>query len=343
MIHSALELYDTTLDAKEFQVFDLNFIIINWNTRQLLLDCIKSIYETVIDLRYLIQVVDNGSNDDSVKAVHEQFPQVSVIENQENRGFAAAVNQVLRENTALYSVLLNTDTLLHKDAIQVMYSFMERHNNVGIAGAQLQKPDGTRQHSYDNHPTLATELFNKSLLRWLFPSRYPSKKQAITQPLEVESVIGACMMIRNDAVRHVGKLDEDYFFFLEETDWCYRMQKAGWKVYHLPDAWITHLGGQSKKKAPWQSQIEYCRSLYIFFKKNRSTFSYTMIRIVYVVKIMVNLAANLMGNLSVLFLNKKLRYRLSTYFKLFLWHLLLCPDWMGLKPVKNKRRENHSQ
>ena len=85
--------------------------------------------------------------------------------------------------------------------------------------------------------------------------------------MEVESVIGACMMIRNEAIKNVGKLDEDYFFFLEETDWCYRMQKAGWKVYHVPEARIIHLGGQSKKMAPWQSQIEYCRSLYIFFKK----------------------------------------------------------------------------
>ncbi|MDN3513754.1 MAG: glycosyltransferase family 2 protein [Candidatus Brocadia sp.] len=316
---------------------DLNFIIVNWNTRELLLDCIRSIYATVTGLGYHIHVTDNGSWDDSVKAVHQQFPQVHVIENRENRGFAAAVNQALEENTALYSVLLNTDTILRKDAIQIMHSFMEQQKDAGIVGAQLQKPDGTRQHSYDNHPTLATELFNKSLLRWFFPSRYPSKKQSIMHPVEVESVIGACIMVRNEAVRHVGKLDEDYFFFLEETDWCYRMQKAGWKVYHVPDARVVHLGGQSKKMAPWQSQVEYCRSLYIFFKKNRSTFSYIMLRILYLLKIILNLTANANANLFVLFQNKKLRYRLSIYGKLFLWHLLLCPDWMGLKPVENKR------
>lgn len=315
---------------------DLSFIIVNWNTRQLLIDCISSIYATVTGLSCQISVIDNGSEDDSVKAVHDQFPRVLAIENKENRGFAAAVNQVLDKNTAIYSVLLNTDTLLQKDAIQVMYSFMEQHKDVGIVGAQLQKPDGTRQHSYDNYPTLATELFNKSLLRWLFPKKYPSKKQPIIQPMEVESIIGACMMIRNEAIRDVGKLDEDYFFFLEETDWCYRMQKAGWKVYHVPDARIIHLGGQSKKKAPWQSQVEYCRSLYIFFKKNRSAFSYTIIRMLYLIRIILNLAVNLAGNLFVLFQNKKLRYRLSIYYKLFLWHLLLCPDWMGLKPIKNK-------
>ncbi len=315
---------------------DLDFIIVNWNTRQLLLDCLHSIHSTVTDISYQIYVVDNGSIDDSVKAVREQFPQVIVVENQENKGFAAAVNQALGKNAATYSVLINTDTLLHKNAIRVMYSFMNQRKDVGIAGAQLEKPDGTRQHSYDNYPALATELFNKSLLQWLFPYRYPSKKQSIVQPMEVESVIGACMMIRNEAIKNVGKLDEDYFFFLEETDWCYRMQKAGWKVYHVPEARIIHLGGQSKKMAPWQSQIEYCRSLYIFFKKNRSRMSYRVFRTFYLVKILINFTANLISNIFVLFQHRKMRYRLSIYAMLLGWHLLLCPDWMGLKPAKNK-------
>lgn len=320
----------------------LNFIIVNWNTRQLLIDCIRSICTTVTDISYHIHVVDNGSVDDSVKAVHDQFPLVIVIENPENRGFAAAVNQALKNNIAkyAYSVLLNTDTLLQKGAIQAMYSFMEQHKDAGITGAQLQKPDGTRQHSYDNYPTLATELLNKSLLRWFFPEKYPSKKTQATQPVEVESVIGACMMIRNRAIEDVGKLDEDYFFFLEETDWCYRMQKAGWKVYHIPDARVIHLGGQSKKRAPWQSQVEYCRSLYTFFRKNRSAFSYIMLRTFYLAKITLNFTANIAGNIFVFFQNEKLRYRLLIYYKLFLWHLLLCPDRMGLKPVKNTRQLN---
>src|SRR3989337_2397871 len=127
---------------------DLHFILVNWNTKQLLLNCINSIYATVADLKYQITVVDNGSVDDSVKAVRERFPQVVVIENVANRGFAAAVNQVLGKNAATYSVLINTDTLLHKNAIRVMYSFMEQHKDVGIAGAQLEKADGPSKHSY---------------------------------------------------------------------------------------------------------------------------------------------------------------------------------------------------
>src|SRR3990172_4199243 len=155
---------------------DLHFILVNWNTKQLLLNCINSIYATVADFKYQITVVDNGSVDDSVRAVHERFPQVVVIENVENRGFAAAVNQALEKNIVTYRVLLNTDTLLYKDAINLMYSFMEEHKDVGIVGAQLQKPDGAKQNSYDNYPSLATELFNKSLLQLLFPHKYVSKK-----------------------------------------------------------------------------------------------------------------------------------------------------------------------
>lgn len=318
-------------------MFDLSFIIVNWNTSQLLINCIESIYTTVIGLRYQIYVVDNGSEDDSVRAVHERFPRVVVIENKENRGFAAAVNQALRENIATYSVLLNTDTILQKNAIHVLYSFLERHKDVGVAGAQLQKLDGTQQHSYDNYPTLALVFFNKSLLQWFFPSKYPSKKQTITQPIKVESVVGACFLIRNDALKHVGKLDEDYFFFLEETDWCYRMQKEGWKVCYVPEAKVIHLGGQSRKRAPWQSQIEYCRSLYLFFKKNRHAVSYILLRTLYFIRIWINLVINFIGNLFVLFLIRKLRYRLSLYARLLMWHLLLCPDWMGLKRINNKK------
>ncbi len=310
---------------------DLSFIIVNWNTRQLLIDCIHSISSTVAGLTYRIWVVDNGSVDGSVHAVRERFPHVAVIENGENLGFAAAVNRALGNNGADYSILLNTDAVLLEGAISTLHTFMEQHRDVGIAGAQLQRPDGAKQHSYDNYPTLATELFNKSILRWLFPGKYPGKRQTYTRPAEVESVIGACLMIRNEAVRQIGKLDEDYFFFLEETDWCYRMRKAGWRVMHVPDARVVHLGGESKKKAPWQSQIEYCRSLYLYFKKNGTALSYLAFRVLYPVKITINLAANVIGNVLVLFLNRKLRYRLSTYAMLFWWHLLLCPGWMGLK------------
>ena len=138
-------------------------------------------------------------------------------------------------------------------------------------------------------------------------------------------------MVRKEAIDEVGFLDEDYFIFLEETDWCFRMNKKGWKVYHVPDARVFHLSGHSKKKTPWESQIEYYKSLYKFFRKNRGTVSYLTIRILKPCKIFINLLLNILGNLITLFQNAKLRSRLLKYYKLLMWHLLLCPDSMGIQ------------
>ena len=316
---------------------DLCIIIVNWNTKDLLLKCIASVYESDTDCIIKICVVDNGSKDDSVVAVHSRYSGVHVIENRENKGFAAAVNQAITAISPKYYVLLNTDAILEKNTLRILYAFMESNNDAGIAGVQLLKPNGMKQNSFDNYPTLASELLNKSLLRWLFPDKYMSKKRVITQPIEIESVIGACIMVRNEAIKKTGKLDEGYFFFLEETDWCYRMKNAGWRVWHVPDARVIHLGGESKRKAPWQSQIEYCRSLYLFFKKNYSREVYITFRILYVMKILFNLIINSAGNGIVMFLSRKLRYRLTIYCRLFQWHVLLCPDWMGLRSAKPRK------
>jgi len=129
----------------------------------------------------------------------------------------------------------------------------------------------------------------------------------------------------------VGVLDEDYFIFLEETDWCFRMNKKGWKVYHVPDAEVFHLSGHSKKRTPWRSQIEYYISLYKFFRKNRAPLSYLTLRILKPCKIFINLILNILGNLITLFQKEGLRNRMLKYYKLFVWHLLMCPDSMGIQ------------
>jgi GT2 family glycosyltransferase len=201
----------------------------------------------------------------------------------------------------------------------------------GIAGAQLLNDDGSKQNSIDNFPSLETEVFNKSILRFFFPNKYPGKSRSYQSPIEVDSVIGACMMVREEAMEEVGIFDEDYFVFLEETDWCFRMQKKGWKVYHVPDARVIHLSGHSKRKSPWESQIEYYKSLYKFFRKNREIVPYIVLRILKPFKILINLILNVFGNLITLFQNERLRNRLFKYHKLLIWHILLCPDSMGIR------------
>ncbi|MBM4309106.1 MAG: glycosyltransferase family 2 protein, partial [Deltaproteobacteria bacterium] len=185
-------------------------------------------------------VVDNGSMDGSVEAVRVGFPEAIVIQNSTNLGFAQANNQALRLAKGKYILLLNPDTQVKEGAIETLKVFMDNHPKAGAVGAQLLNSDGSKQNSIANFPSLATELLNKSLLRWLFPDRFPGKERDYNEPIEVESVIGACMMVRREAIEQVGLLDEDYFLFLEETDWCYRMKKAGWKVYHVPQADVYH-------------------------------------------------------------------------------------------------------
>ncbi len=310
---------------------DISFIIVNWNTRDVILECLDSIYKTVRGINFEIYVVDNNSTDGSGEAIKEGFPDARLIENRTNTGFAHANNQALSIMNGRFAVLLNPDAILQEGAVKTLLSFMKDCPEAGIAGVQLLNRDGSRQNSIDNFPSLETEILNKSILRFFFPGKYPGKSRHYHKPVEVDSVIGACMMVRKEAMDGVGIFDEDYFIFLEETDWCFRMYRKGWKVYHVPDARVLHISGHSKRKTPWKSQIEYYKSLYRFFRKNRDTVSYLILRILKPCKIFINLILNLSGNMLTLFQNEGLRNRLIKYQKLLIWHLLLCPDNMGIQ------------
>ena len=295
------------------------------------MDCLNSIYKTVKDIDLEIYVVDNNSTDGSQPAVKKEFPDVRLIENETNTGFAHANNQALSIMQGKFAVLLNSDAVLKENSINKLLAFMTGNPSAGIAGVQLLNDDGSRQNSIDNFPSTETEIFNKSILRLFFPGKYPSKNISYKDPIEVDSVIGACMIVRREAMDEVGVFDEDYFIFLEETDWCFRMNKKGWKVYHVPDAEVFHLSGHSKKRTPWRSQIEYYISLYKFFRKNRTPLSYLTLRVLKPCKIFINLILNIFGNLITLFQKEALRNRLLKYYKLFIWHLLMCPDSMGIQ------------
>jgi len=309
---------------------DVSIIIVNWNTRELLLNCLSSVFATAAGLTYETIVVDNGSQDGSSRAVEEQFPLATIIQNTVNRGFAQANNQALARATGRYLLLLNSDAVLTEGSLQGLVTFMDRTPRAGIAACQYINPDGSKQNSFDNFPTLATELLNKTLLKMLFPGSYPSKRRNYQGPLEVDSVIGACMLVRADAIKEVGRLDENYFFFMEETDWCFRMRQAGWHIYHLPQVRVYHLQGKSKEKNPAKAWIEYYRSLYIFFKKNRSSFAYYLLRIGKAFKLIVNTLLVSLGIICTLGRNKGSVRRFHIYGGLLLWHLRGCPKQEGL-------------
>jgi GT2 family glycosyltransferase len=285
--------------------------------------------------RIEVLVVDNGSQDGSGSEVKKRFPFVRLIENDKNLGFARAVNQGLQKASGRYVLLLNPDTQVKNGAIERLMSFMDAHPKAGISGAQLLNSNGSKQNSIANFPSLATELLNKNLLRWLSPERFPGKERNYSEPIEVDSVIGACMMVRREALDQVGFLDEDYFLFLEETDWCYRMKRAGWKIYHNPQVEVYHFQGKSAEAERKRAKVEYYRSRYHFFKKNKGNLQWVILLIGLLIRLGFELLSMAVASVVTFFAIKGWRKKLAIYTYLFWWHLKLCPEDMGLRKQTN--------
>jgi len=305
---------------------------VNLNTRDLLLGSLASIYGTVKN-SFEVFVVDNASSDGSADAVRRAYPEAQIIENRSNLGFARANNQALRLMKGRYACLLNSDAELTEGAIDLMVSFMDLHHDVAVCGGQLLNADSSHQNSIANTPTLLTELTNKSMLRRLMPSRYPGKEASFSAPVEVESIIGALMLVRHEAMDRAGLLDEDFFFFLEETDWCLRFKSAGYRVMHHPEARIYHFQGVSASKRFVRARLEYWRSRYVFFRKHYSGPAYAMLQAGLLLRILVNLTAYLIYVPLTLFLIPKALMRLRLYATLLLWHLLGLPAGWGIAPA----------
>jgi len=299
---------------------DISIIIVNWNTRDLLQNCLESIHKTIRHISYEIICVDNASQDGSVAMLREKYPEVRLIQNEENRGFGAANNQAMRIMTGSYALLLNSDTVLMENAVRELFTFMEAQSDAAMACGQLLNADGGKQNSVASFPNLLILTTNTSLLEYLFPNRYPSKRYTYDKPIEVDSCIGACLLIRRKAIEDVGMFDERYFFFFEETDWAYQMKKAGWKVFHVPTAFIYHFQGQSIGR-DIQSRIAFYRSRYQFFRKWKSRPYFIVVRIVIFLRLCINWLLTSVANIFSLGMNRELRHKFVVYSRLILRHL----------------------
>jgi hypothetical protein len=315
-------------------IMDLSVVIVNWNTRDLVLKCLRSLDAATENLSAEVFVVDNGSTDGSVAAIRQVFPEVVVVPNRRNLGFARANNKALRRARGKYILLLNSDVILRGDTVAALMQFMEETPLAGMAGAQLLNSDGSKQNSFDNFPTLLSEGFNKSLLRILLPRRFPSKRVTTSSPLEVESVIGACVLVRREAIEAVGLLDEGYFFFMEETDWCYRMMENGWRVYIVPRAEAVHVQGATVQTVKGRAKVEYYRSRYLFFRKHRSRLQTGVLVGVLFFKLGVSLVLHGFMCLLTLFQDTKARQKLAVTWTLLSWHILFCPESRGLEDLR---------
>lgn len=288
-----------------------------------MLECLESIYKTVNNITFEVWLVDNASTDKSVEAATNRYPDIKVIQNERNLGFAAANNLAFKQMRGSYALLLNTDATLIGNAAEELFYFMEDHPQVGISCGQLLNTDGSKQNSIANYPSLLSLFCNETLLRILLPKKFPSKRKDYSSPIEVDSCIGACMIVRKKAMDEVGIFDEEYFFFLEETDWAYRMKQSGWGVYFVPSARIIHAQGRSVGSSA-NKKIMFYRSRYYFFKKwNKSSLSIIYTAVYF--RLLVNTLLSLFGVLVTVGLNGGMRRRLNTYFKLILWHFSGCP------------------
>ncbi|MCF7981080.1 MAG: glycosyltransferase family 2 protein [Pseudomonadales bacterium] len=255
---------------------DVSVIIVNWNTRQLLYDCLKSIKDTTKNITYEIIVVDNNSSDDSVEMLAEKFPDVKLIVNGKNLGFAAANNQGIEISQGRYVLLLNSDTILYEGAIEKNVIYADDNPDAAVFGCRvMNSPDNVDMTCFA-FPTLLNLFFSVTGLEQAFKmSRLFGRERMRWWPRDtfrrVDVVTGMYMFVRKKAIDEVGMMDDSFFFYYEETDWCYRFAKAGWKALFNPEAIIMHVGGggQSSSKAAMKMFVQQQKSCLIYYKKHK--------------------------------------------------------------------------
>ncbi len=264
----------------------ISVIVVSYNTRDMLRDCLKSLFENSGGLELEVFVVDNDSKDDSARMVRENFKQVHLIENKTNLGFAAANNQAYERATGQYVILLNPDAYIKPGALENSISFMEDHPECGLCGGRLVNLDGDLDPSARKFPNSLYKFFTLSGLSDRFPSsrifgRGDFKYFDHNSVQEVDWVPGTFTIYRRRMLTQTGLFDERFFIYYEETDLCFRAKKNGWKVFFIPHAEVVHVGGGSARTRKDQkfdtggSQVLKfrMRSEYLYFRKNRGFLS----------------------------------------------------------------------
>jgi N-acetylglucosaminyl-diphospho-decaprenol L-rhamnosyltransferase len=289
---------------------NLSVLIVNYNTRYMLLDCLKSIRETAGDVSIETWVVDNASSDGSAEAVEAKYPGIYISNNDINKGFAGANNQLIPKVSGDILILLNPDTIVLPGAIQALEQVFRTHTDVGIVGPQLLNPDGTLQPSHGKFASLWSEFLFQTFLFKVVSSPFPLGRvvsplqvKAYSRPHRTDWVTGACLAIRRDVVDKIGLLDEGYFMYGEDMDWCWRARQAGFTVLYEPEAKVIHHSRQASRQ-DYRTWIKrYTSGQLRFIKKNRSQSYYSI-------------------------------FGLLVYFGSFLRTIL----WMGVMPTLPQRR-----
>lgn len=243
----------------------LSIVLVCWNNKAYLDPCLKSLYETGLKNTFDVVVVDNGSTDGSQQMLAEKYREVKIVQNSSNVGLGKASNQGIEATKGRYILLLNNDTIVNGPSFDAMVNFMDENPSAGAVGGKLLNSDGTTQSCYNYFPTLREDFLVATRLGELIRPGYP----AVMNGEKIESVdwLGsACLMVRRSALNEVGLLDEGYFIYGDEADLQYRLKKAGWKIYFLPEATTIHYGGRSMDR--WRRRKMVYRGKMLFYQKH---------------------------------------------------------------------------
>lgn len=300
-------------------------IVVSWNVRDLLRQCLLSLRVAGQQTSLEVWVVDNGSRDDSATMVQQEFPAVRLLVNRHNPGFAAANNQAIRASSSSYVLLLNPDAELCTDALAAMCRYLDNHPQVAVVGPQLRHDDGSVQSSRRRAPRLATGFLESTQLQQRLPRTWLTEHYYVADCSDAEEqpvdwLMGACLLVRRAAIDAVGLLDERFHMYSEELEWCLRFRRAGWQVVYLPTAQVVHHSGQSSSQDVLQRHLHHHQSKYrlyvLLFGRPAATLLRVWIGLLYLAQFAEELV-----KLALLRRNRAMRrQRLRVVARMLLWH-----------------------
>jgi GT2 family glycosyltransferase len=309
----------------EIKKMKLSVVIICWNDLRVIRDCLHSIYEATHATDFEVIISDNGSVDDSVEFIRKHYPQVRIVENQQNLGFARGNNAGIRASSGEYVLILNPDTILHDGALDRLIEFADRHPEAGAFGCRVLNPDGTYQVSARLFPTVWRYWVSALGLAKLSPifryEEYPRWHGHTERAIDWQS--GCCVMFRGDLLKVLGGFDEQFFYHFEEVDLCRRVRSSGYPILFTPTAVITHLGGQSVSRFPIRFEIEKHRSRYRYFYKHFGAKAARRCRRLSIARIRVRQIGY--GLLNLLKPQEIIQSRLEMYREVLRWNKALDP------------------
>ena len=289
--------------SKDNQRTKLSICILTLQTKGYIRGCLNSIYSNPPDDNFEIFIVDNGSTDGTVEMLRSDFPDVTLYVNEENLGFTVPMNQALRHAQGDFLMMLNPDTIIHPQMFNVLIEFMEANPEVGVCGPKVLNTDGTLQEPCrrgESTPWAVISYFLR--LNRLFPNSkffggYVMNYMDEDVSHRVAGVSGSCMLIRREVVEQIGYLDEQFFAYQEDADYCFRTREAGWQIYYVPDAQLTHYGGEGGSRVqPYRSIIAWHRSYRLYYRKNLAGNYFFLLNWMYElamwIKLILSLAVN---------------------------------------------------